>query len=145
MMKKAILTLMTLVLLASSFACIDSGFNVIVTQGDLEQAAATDGVISRQIIINSGDTFTVTLFAYWTAGMRWSYGVDTLGVLRTDGLRERIYDPPLPPMTVGGVGNEVWFFKALEEGVATITMTYGSVGLTGPPIANTLILEVKVK
>jgi predicted secreted protein len=146
MMKKAILTLMTLVLLASSFACIDSGGNIVVTEDELDQAYATNnGVISRTITVNSGDTLTVTLYAHWSAGCKWSIGVYDRSILKLDGSREFINDGPSG--SVGAPGREIWTFKALEEGVATITMTYGSVAdlPDAPRNVNTLELTVEVK
>lgn len=97
--------------------------------------------IRRQIAVNSGDSFTATLYAHLGAGMRWSYSVDIPGVLRPDGSRELIYDNPYG---FGGPGKEVWTFKALGEGIATITMTYSFAFGGGSQNINTLEVVVEV-
>ena len=143
-MKKVVMALMTFVLLTFSFACIDSGFNVIVTQDDLEQAIATDGVVLKQIIINKGDTFRVTLYAHLGAGDRWSIGNYDRSIIEFDYPQELIPDNT---GGFGGPGKEVWTFKALNEGVTTITMFKGSLADL-PDTAlnmNTLELTVEVK
>jgi len=121
--------------------------DVIVTQEDLEQAAATNnGIIFRQITVRSGDLFTISLYAHLGAGMRWSYEDDTKGVVRPDSIRRLIPDaPPSTPIIVGGPGKEVWKFRALDEGKVTITMTYSSMADGGIQNVNTLKLVVEVR
>lgn len=145
-MKKSLLALsatMLIVVLFLATSCLPTAVNiavtedgnVVVTEDDLERATEKySGKLTGKITVNSGDPFTVTLYAHVGAGMSWSYEVDTLGVLRTDGVREFIYDtPPSPDIIGSGPGKEVWTFKALDEGTATITMTYSS--FANPPDA----------
>jgi predicted secreted protein len=74
--------------------------------------------------------------------MRWS--VKDIGDINTVCVVDSEYIPDKPWPMIGGPGNEVWTFEAKTEGEITITMNYGSVGLTGPPEANTLVIEVFV-
>lgn len=66
-MKKPIIALIGISLVIVLTAIISSlpAANVIVTEGDMEQATATNnGKVSRQVAVNSGDSFTVTLYAH---------------------------------------------------------------------------------
>ena len=136
-----LITIMSSLQAANPFATDDG--NVVVTEGDLDLAYWTnDGVLRGKVTVDSGDSFTVTLYAYLGAGMRWSAIVEDTSIVRSEG-HELIYDKPWP--YIGGPGKEAWTFKAVNAGVTTITMTYGSLGLTGPPNANTLKLVVDVK
>ncbi len=152
-MKKSKITLIGLLLIfvliaimsslqaANPFVADDG--NVVVTKGDLDLAYWTnDGVLRGKVAVDSGDSLTVTLYAYLGAGMRWSCSVEDTSVVRSEG-RELISDKPWP--NIGGPGKEVWTFKALNTGTTNIIMNYGSLGLTGPPNANTLKLVVDVK
>jgi predicted secreted protein len=116
--------------------------NIKITQTDMEQAAKTNGgLITRDLTISKGDTFTLNLFAAGYAGMRWSGNSDKVEVVRQDGARE--FNDPFP---FGGRNGEKWTFKAVNAGHATISMSYQSVGIfdTPPPIVNTLKIQVTV-
>ena len=122
-----------------------SAANVVVTEDDMDQAYVTnDGIISRQITINSGDSFKVTLYAHWSAGMKWSVSYTEPGIVRVDSAREFINDGP--PNSFGSPGREYWTFKALDTGVTTVIMTYSSVANlpNAPHNVNTLELVVAV-
>ena len=119
--------------------------SVVVTSEDMTRALETnDGIISRQITINSGDSFKVTLYAHWSAGMKWSVSYSEPGIVRVDSAREFINDGP--PGTVGSPGREYWTFKALDAGTTTVIMTYRSVANLpdAPQNVNTLELVVVV-
>ena len=73
--------------------------------------------------------------------MRWSASTGNSLIVRVD-KHKYVSDAPWP--AIGGPGREVWTFKGLEKGTTSIKMIYGSVGLTGPPVANTLIFSVRV-
>ena len=147
-MKKKLLalsatTLMVVLLVATS--CLPTAVNISVTEDDMEQAYATnDGIISRQITVNSGDSFKVTLYAHWSAGMKWSVRYSEPGIVRVDNARKFINDGP--PGTVGSPGREIWTFKALDSGETTVIMTYSSVANLPdtPQNVNTLKLVVEV-
>ncbi len=143
-MKKSLIALIAIILVVTLIAttsCLPTVVNIAITEDDMEQAYATnDGIISRQITVNSGDSFTVTLYAHFGAGLRWSAGVEDTSVVRSK--EHRIISDD-PPGTVGGPGTEVWTFKALNTGVVTITMTY-SAGPDGIQNVNTLELVVEV-
>ncbi len=136
-------TLIVMLLVATS--CLPTAVNIAITEDDLEQATATnDGIISRQITVKSGDSFKVTLYAHWSAGMKWSVRYSEPGIVRVDGAREFINDGP--PGSVGSPGREIWTFKALDTGVTTIIMAYSSVANLpdAPQNVNTLKLVVVV-
>lgn len=147
-MKKPLLalsvtTLIAVLLVATS--CLSTAVNIVVTEDEMDQAYATnDGVIQRQITVNSGDSFEVTLYAHWSAGMKWSVSYSEPGVVRVDSAREFINDGP--PASFGSPGREYWTFKALDTGVTTVIMTYSSVANLpdAPHNVNTLKLVVEV-
>ena len=147
-MKKLLLafstfTLMAVLLVATS--CQTTAYNITLTADDLAQALETnDGVIQRQITVNSGDIFDVTLYANWSAGMKWSVSYSEPGVVRVDSAREFINDGP--PNSFGAPGREFWTFKAVDTGITTVIMTYGSVANLpdAPQNVNTLELFVEV-
>ena len=144
-MRKPLIALIVIVLVIMVIGIITSipAAKIVVTEDEVDQAYTTnDGIIQRQIAVNSGDSFTATLYAHLGAGMRWSYSVDIPGVLRPDGSRELIYDNPYG---FGGPGKEVWTFKAPGEGIATITMTYSFAFGSGGPNVNSLEIVVEVK
>jgi len=148
-MKKLLLalsatTIVAILLVATS--CLPTTASVVVTEDDMDQAYVTnDGIISRQITINSGDSFKVTLYAHWSAGMKWSVSYSEPGIVRVDSAREFINDGP--PNSFGSPGREYWTFKALDTGTTTVIMTYSSVANLPDATqnVNTLKLVVEVK
>ncbi|MGI2336300.1 MAG: protease inhibitor I42 family protein [Dehalogenimonas sp.] len=115
---------------------------IVVEESGLDTASVLHGGhLWADINIDVGDSFTVTLYAYGGAGMRWSISSIDHKVVQTES-HKYISDVPWP--SIGGPGKEVWIFKGIEPSTVTIEMTYGSVGLTGPPIANTLSIKVRI-
>lgn len=136
-MKKSLLALSATILIAlllAATSCLPTAVNIVVTEdGNLvvtedamEQAVATyGGRLSGKITVNSGDLFTVTLYAHLGAGLRWSANMENASI-GYPVLIQLFSDDP--PGIVGGPGREVWTFKAQDEGVDTFTMTYNSLG-----------------
>lgn len=77
-----------------------------------------------------GDSVVVTLCSNPTTGYRWSESaqVSDKAVLRQTGHE---YEPAEEENIVGGAGKEVWTFKALGEGTATVSMEYSRPGEDG--------------
>jgi len=121
------------------------GHKVTVLKEEMEQAADNgNGVISRQIEVDKGDSFVVSLYASWSTGMKWSAKLDGIGIIRQEGVADFTDDGPA--FTIGSAGHEVWTFKALAEGETTITMSYDSIADLAdiPRGVNTLLLLVIV-
>lgn len=116
---------------------------IIINQTVMDQAYETpNGLISREVTVSQGDKFNVKLYAFRSAGIFWSARVDDFEIVKQQGPGEYSGGSPI---SIGGPGMEKWVFKTIAEGETTITLTYGSVGLTGPPAANTLEVKVTVK
>ncbi|XUX01020.1 MAG: protease inhibitor I42 family protein [Dehalogenimonas sp.] len=117
--------------------------NIKVTQTDMDQAVTSNGgLITKELTISNGKTFTISLFSAVYAGMRWSGSSNNIDVVRQDGAAELTGGFPF-----GGRDGEKWTFKANNTGQATISMSYASVGVFDPPkpIVNTLKVIVTVK
>ena len=148
MNKTAVALIVGLLLIIAVAVLISSlpGDRITIIKEELDQASASgNGVITRQIEVNRGDSFEMSLYAHWSAGMKWSASFDGSGIVRQEGPREFTNDGP--PLSTGSPGHEEWTFKAVAAGEATITLTYGSVaGLPdAPQSVNTLILVVEVR
>ncbi|MEN8614936.1 protease inhibitor I42 family protein [Dehalogenimonas sp. THU2] len=116
---------------------------IIINQTVMDQAYETsNGFILREVTVSQGDKFNVKLYSFPSAGMSWSARIDDFKIVKQQGPKEYSGSSPI---STGGPGMEKWVFKAIAEGETTIIMTYGSVGLTGPPARNTLELKVTVK
>jgi len=99
--------------------------------------------MSRQIEVNTGDTFTVNLCSNASTGFRWSDSAkisDKTIVQQTD----HQYVAPSKPMP-GAPGQQVWTFKALRKGTAQITNEYSQPWAGGQKSVWTLTLDVMVQ
>ena len=79
--------------------------------------------ISREAEVNVDDLFKVALCSNPTTGFKWSEPVQISDntVVEQAGYE---FVPPEGEQLVGGAGQEIWTFKALTEGTATISMEY---------------------
>jgi inhibitor of cysteine peptidase len=111
-------------------ACIPK--NEWLTRSNI-QASCTDFYenhrISRTLTVGAGETFDVTLCSNQSTGFQWSQEaqINAPAVVEQEG-HEYIApsgDSPPPP---GAPGLEVWTFKALEPGTATIYLEYNKPG-----------------
>ena len=103
--------------------------------------------ISGQVEITPGELFTVTLCSNPTTGHQWqSPQITDQTVLEQVDHKfeapEHKGDRPPPP---GTPGKEVWTFKALKKGEATISMEYSQPWEGGLKATWTFILTVVVK
>ncbi len=87
----------------------------------------TDQHVSEAVAVNAGDVFKVILCSNPTTGFQWaeSATVDNITVVEQTG--HSFVSPEVKgnkPSAAGTPGQEVWTFRALEEGVATLSMEY---------------------
>ena len=102
--------------------------------------------ISRAVEVAAGDSFTVTLCSNPTTGFIWSESAqisDQTVLQQTDHKFEapKRTDPPIE----GAPGKEVWTFKALNKGEATVSMEYSRPWEGGEKGTWTFNLTVVVK
>ena len=106
---------------------------------DVAVSAADSG---KQVEIVAKGTVTVTLDSNATTGYSWELTdiSDTAVLQKTDSK----YEAPNSGL-VGAGGKEVWTFKTLKDGKATITMSYGQPWAGGQKGARTFTLTVVSK
>ncbi|MBA7640063.1 hypothetical protein ES703_47726 [subsurface metagenome] len=101
----------------------------------------------KQVEIDAGGSLTVTLESNWTTGFRWELTEVTnqtvleLVESRCELSEEARQDPPM----IGAGGTEIWNFKALKKGEATISMEYSQPWEGGTKAAQIFVLTVVVK
>ena len=101
---------------------------------------------SRELEVVAGDLLMVTLCSNPTTGFEWS---ETANISDTSILEQVSHefispqsDPPPPP---GTPGQEVWVFRALEEGTSTVYMEYSRPWQGGEEAVWTFELTVTVE
>jgi inhibitor of cysteine peptidase len=99
--------------------------------------------ISQQVDVPNGGSLTVTLGSNPTTGFKWSEEaqVSDSAVLKQ---MEHKYVAPDGKL-MGAAGDEVWTFKALKKGVATVTLEYSRPWEGGEKGEWTYTLTVTVK
>jgi inhibitor of cysteine peptidase len=110
-----------LILAMLPVACAPSaGTSVIVTCDDFNSQPNA----SKQLAVDAGNTFTVTLCSNATTGFKWS---ESAQISDPTVVQQTAHEFVSPQNTglVGAPGNEVWTFKALKKGTSTINMEYG--------------------
>ncbi len=99
-----------------------------------------------QVELNVGELLEVTLESNASTGFQWQ-----LAEIKDPDVVEKKADRYVEPesegedMMVGVPGKEVWTFKALDEGTATISMEYLQAWKEGGESAETFVLTVVVK
>jgi inhibitor of cysteine peptidase len=102
--------------------------------------------ISKEVNVDVGDSFTVTLCSNPTTGFLWSETAqisDQTVLNQTDHKLVMPESEPLPPP--GSPGKEVWTFQALKKGTSTIPMAYSRPWEGGEKAEWTFLLTVVVK
>ena len=114
------LTIVVLALPDTPNPLLSDDSNIVVASGGLQTASENSGGLLRTTLaLDKGDSFTVTVYAHHSAGMRWAADIKDIRILTAEA-REYIPDQEWP--MIGGPGHEVWTFMALAEGEATITL-----------------------
>ena len=102
--------------------------------------------ISREVTVNAGDSFTLTLGSNPTTGFTWpdeaQIGDQTVLQQTDHKLVVPESEPPPPP---GTPGKEVWTFKALKKGTTEVSMEYSRPWEGGEKGVWTFTLTVVVK
>ena len=102
--------------------------------------------ISREVTVNAGDSFTLTLGSNPTTGFTWpdeaQIGDQTVLQQTDHKLVVPESEPPPPP---GTPGKEVWTFKALKKGTSEVSMEYSRPWEGGEKGVWTFTLTVVVK
>ena len=102
--------------------------------------------ISREVTVNAGDSFILTLGSNPTTGFTWpdeaQIGDQTVLQQTDHKLVVPESEPPPPP---GTPGKEVWTFKALKKGTAEVSMEYSRPWEGGEKGVWTFTLTVVVK
>jgi len=101
---------------------------------------------SREAAVSVGDLLEVTLCSNPTTGFQWSETANISDASILQQVRHEFIspqsDPPPPP---GTPGQEVWVFRALEAGTATVSMEYNRLWQGGEKAVWTFELTVTVE
>lgn len=100
--------------------------------------------ISREVTVNAGDSFTLTLGSNPTTGFTWpeSAQIGDQTVLQQTAHE---FIPPGEEGVVGAPGKEVWTLKALKKGTTEVSMEYSRPWEGGEKGVWTFTLTVVVK
>ena len=102
--------------------------------------------ISREVTVNAGDSFTLTLGSNPTTGFTWpdEAQIGDQTVLQQTDHKLLVPDSDLPPPP-GTPGKELWTFKALKKGTTKVSMEYSRPWEGGEKGVWTFTLTVVVK
>ncbi len=100
--------------------------------------------ISREVTVNAGDSFTLTLGSNPTTGFTWP---DEPQIGDQTVLQQTAHEfiPPGEEGIVGAPGKDVWTFKALKKGTTEVSMEYSRPWEGGEKGVWTFSLTVVVK
>ena len=102
--------------------------------------------ISQELEVNVDDSFIVTLCSNPTTGFQWSETAQISDQTVLEQVDHKFVSPESePPPPPGTPGQEIWTFKALEEGTSTISMEYSQPWEGGEKGEWTFELTVVVK
>ena len=100
--------------------------------------------ISKEVEINAGDSFKVTLCSNPTTGFEWSESAQIGDQTFVKQVNHR-FAAPKNKQLAGAAGQEIWTFRALKEGTTTISMEYSQPWEGGTKVEWTFELTVVVK
>ena len=135
------LFLLLSVVLVGCAPAAQSPVAVSVTYDDFQK----QNNVVRDISVNNGETFTVTLFSNATTGYKW---VENTQISDSQVLQQVDHKYVAPGDTGGKVGvggTEVWSFKTLKAGTSTVSTEYSQPWEKGTKGTWTFKLNVKVK
>ncbi|MCX5707306.1 MAG: protease inhibitor I42 family protein [Candidatus Omnitrophica bacterium] len=112
--------------------CAVSVLAITVTVFSFVQAAKNTKDSSNKIQVEVGKQFAITLESNMTTGYQWQFARALDNTLIT--LVSLEYKRAKPKL-VGSGGKEIWTFKALKEGKATISFQYVRPWEKGKPAA----------
>jgi len=100
--------------------------------------------ISKEIEVNAGDSFKVTLCSNPTTGFEWSESAQ-IGDQAVVKQVNHKFTAPKNKQLAGAAGQEIWTFRALQEGTTTISMEYSQPWEGGTKVEWTFELTVVIK
>lgn len=98
--------------------------------------------LTKEIEVHTGDSFMVSLCSNATTGFAWSEAAEV-----NQALVKQVDHEFIPPdsTTVGAAGREVWTFKSLKTGKATLFLEYSQAWEGGMKGEWTFTLNVIIK
>lgn len=100
--------------------------------------------ITKEVEVNAGDSFKVTLCSNPTTGFEWSESAQIGDQTVMEQVKHR-FAAPKNKQLAGAAGQEIWTFRALKEGTTTISMEYSQPWEGGTKVEWTFELTVVVK
>lgn len=100
--------------------------------------------ISKEIEVNAGDSFKVTLCSNPTTGFEWSEAAQ-IGDQAVVKQVNHKFTASKNKQLAGAAGQEIWTFRALQEGTTTISMEYSQPWEGGTKVEWTFELTVVIK
>lgn len=100
--------------------------------------------ISKEVEVNAGDSFKVTLCSNPTTGFEWSESAQIGDQTVVEQVNHR-FAAPTDKQLAGAAGQEIWTFRALKEGTTTISIEYSQPWEGGTKVEWTFQLTVVVK
>ena len=137
---KLILICAMVALSLSLFSCTSKQAALEVTCDDFMEFKH----ITWEVKVNTGDSVIVTLCSNPTTGFQWSESaqISNQTVLKQTDHR---YEPVGEKNIVGGAGQEVWTFKALNKGTTTVSIEYSRPGEGGEKGHWTFVATITVE
>ena len=126
MKTKLVLICVAAVTLLSLAACSSGEMpNVSVSCDDFVNSETKPAVISKQVEVEVGSSFTVSLCSNATTGYKWSEAAQISDPAVLQQIDHKFVPPRSDATVVGAAGTEVWTFKALNKGTTNVDMEYG--------------------
>lgn len=105
-----------------SFSCAGppKQVSIAVSCKDFE----TNPNINKEVQVLEGGSVTVTLCSNQTTGFQWEQQIycPLIGTIITG--EDHKFIPPSETAGAGAAGQEVWTFKAVKQGTATVNLAY---------------------
>ena len=101
--------------------------------------------INKEVQVSEGGTVTVTLCSNPTTGFQWEQEIycPLIGTIITE--EDHKFIPPAATAGVGAAGQEVWTFRSVNKGTATVNLAYSQPWEGGQKGAWTYNLVVTAK
>jgi predicted secreted protein len=137
--KLVIIFSIALLLVAGLLACAPASGDIKLSCDDFNN----NNNITKQISVNAGGTFKVTLCSNATTGYKWSENA----VIGDSAVVEQVSQKFIEPTSglMGAPGEQEWVFRGLKAGTTTISMDYSRDWEGGEKGTWTFKLNVTVK
>ena len=141
MRTRLILVSILLTLSLSLFACVSRHVPLEITCDDFTEYQHFTWEVQG---VNAGDSLAVTLCSNPTTGFQWT----ELAQISDQNVIEQVdhkYQLAEETNIVGGAGKQIWTFKALNKGTATVSMEYSRPGEGGEKGHWTFVATITVE